>query len=271
MNLISKLYYKVKRGYYTVSTKRKKELFAEDKSDIYQYMDEIFCSNKKAFDGVVEKYSGKIDEYWSLQESYSVKHLFPQTFTRAKELIFDHFFTLYHDSKPIIMDIGCASGEWTMMVASKCSQIDGFEFSQSMVDTANNEAKLGGVDNVYFYQANAKTMRLEKRYDGAMILGVLTCFDDIDEIYQILKNVYDHLKPGAYLCTRDSLNNENKDLMLMYNKSTGYSGFYWSKELYYEQFYKAGFVMKHEMLLDKVVSRRLDFIHIGNIWQKPEK
>ena len=57
---------------------------------------------------------------------------------------------------------------------------------------------------------------------------------------------------------------------LMYNKVSGYSGFYWSKELYYEQFHKAGFEMKQEILLDEVTSRRVDFIHIGNIWQKPE-
>lgn len=270
MSLIGRLYNKVRRGYYAVTTKKKKELFDEDKSDTYQYMDEIFCSSKKAFDDVGKKYSGKIDKYWSSKESYSVKKFFPQTFTGARELIFDNFLTLYQDSKPILMDIGCASGEWTMMVAPKCSQIDGFEFSQSMVDTANNDAKLEGMDNVHVYQANAKTMHLEKKYDGAMILGVLMYFDDINGIYQILKNVYDHLNPGAYLCTRDSLNNENKDLILMYNKSSGYSGFYWSKDLYYEQFYKAGFVLKKEMLLNEVTSRRLDFIHIGNIWQKLE-
>lgn len=269
MRLFDRLYKKIRRTYHAINSKKQKRLFDDGKSDTYQYMDEIFCSSKIAFDDVVKKYSGKADKYWSAQESYSVEKFFPKTFTEARKLIFDNFLPLYKDKKPVLMDIGCASGEWTMMVATKCSQIDGFEFSQSMVNKANNDAKKGW-KNVKFYQADAKTLHLEKKYDGAMLLAVLMYFDDINEIYQTLKNVYDHLVPGAYLCTRDTLNNENKDLILMYNKVSGYSGFYWSKELYYEQFHKAGFEMKQEILLDEVTSRRVDFIHIGNIWQKPE-
>ncbi|MBR4586763.1 MAG: methyltransferase domain-containing protein [Lachnospiraceae bacterium] len=270
MSLAMGLCNKVKSGYYIVLSEKKKKLFTEEKSDTYQYMDEIFCSNRKAFDAVVRNNPCKTDEYWSLQKSYSVKKYFPQTFAAARKLIFDNFLTLYQDRRPVLMDIGCASGEWTMMVAPKCSRIDGFEFSQNMVNTASVEAQKLGAGNAHFYRTDAATMHLDGKYDGAMILAVLMYFDDIDVIYQILKRIYDHLEPGAYLCTRDTLNNENKDLILMYNRSSGYSAFYWNKKLYYEQFEKVGFVMKKEMLLDEVTSRRMNFIHVGNIWQKPE-
>lgn len=269
MLIVGRVYNKVRLFYYDKVSLKRKRLFEEDKIDTYQYMDEIFCNNVSAFDEIVKKYSGRIDKYWSSQESYSVKKHFPQTFLSAKSLLFDSFLPLYKEKKPVLMDVGCASGEWTIMISHLCDQIDGFEYSQNMVDTANEDAQINGISNVHFYQADASQMHLEKKYDGALILGVLMYFDDIDLIYKILKNVYNHLTPGAYLCTRDSLNDENKELVLMYNKRNGYSGFYWNKELYYEQFIKAGFVMKKEFLLDEVTSRRLSFIHIGNIWQKP--
>ena len=262
---------KAKRGFYRVTSKQRKAKFASGKTDSYKYMAEIYTKEQGTYERLLRKYSYRKDvwkEYWDSQDIWSIKNYFPKTFDKEKKLIIDDFLTLYKE-KPDLMDIGCASGDWTLMVAPYCGKVCGYEYSQKMVDTAKREAQKRGVENVEFFQADATSMKLNCFFDGGMILGMLMYLDDADKIAQVLKNVYSHLKPGAFLCTRDSINNEGQDVLYLLNIRTGYTGFYWSKEVYYEQFLKAGFVMKKEVILENVTSRQLNFIHIGNIWQKP--
>ena len=79
------------------------------------------------------------------------------------------------------------------------------------------------------------------------------------------------MKPGAYMVTKDTLNCENRDVLYLFDKRNGYEGNYWSKERYYEQFKKAGFVLIDELLMDEVKTRHLHFIAQGAVWQKPIK
>lgn len=266
MSFIGRIKNSMINRYMKITAKKRKRLFEIGNKSIYQYESEIFCSNMDALLRVKDKYSGKITNYWSEQADYSLKEYFPERYENARKLIYDSFMTLLPDM-PMLMDIGCAAGQWTLMVAPKCSVIDGFEYSERLVESAKQNGK--DTPNANFYQADAKEMQLEKKYDGAMILGMLMYIENLDDIYMILKNVYDHLKPGAYMCTRDTLNNENKEVVYLFNKVNGYSSVYWSKEAYYEQFTRAGFVLKEEIKLEEVDTRYMSFIGMGDIWQKP--
>lgn len=269
MNKLRVILSKIYDSYWKLITKRKKELFAKGEILEYRYKNEIFCNGKDAFKSVVNKYKNKqLDSFWNNKKEYSLSDYFPQRYNKVGIMIFDRFLPLYKDKKPVLMDIGCATGEWTLRVANECKEIDGYEMSKELVETAK---KMGqNIPNAHFYQANAKTMKFDKVYDGALIQGMLMYIDDLEVIYQILKNVYDHLKPGAYLCTRDTLNKEGKDVVFLYNFKTGYNGVYWSQSLYYKQYEKAGFKLVKQYLLDDVKTRRLHFIGRGAIWQKPE-
>ena len=266
MSICSKAYFKLRSLYWKVVSKRLKKAFEMGNCPSYQYLDECFFISKETYESMVRSGSHEVDGFWNAQTSFSVKDHFSVTYNGAYKLIFEHFLPLY-SNKPSLVDIGCASGEWTLRIAPNCSSIDGYELSQKLVDTANKNAS--GFDNVHFYVADSKTMSLSRSYDGALILAMLMYIDNTEDFCRILKNVKDHLKPGAFLCTRDTLNNENKEVMYMYNNKTGYNAVYWSKEAYYEQFRKAGFIMIEEVILEEINTRRLEFIHIGNIWQKP--
>lgn len=265
MNIIFRVGNKFRSLYWKLISKRKKRLFETSQVSTYQYMDELFCIDKTVYDELVKKYSSEEETYWKKQTSFSLKTYFPKTHTEIYNLIFGKFLPLFSE-KPHIMDIGCASGEWTLLMAPNCSQIDGYEYSQALVDTANEQK--GSAENVSFYQADAKKLKVTKQYDGATILAMLMYCDDINDVYSILKNVNDNLNSGAFLCTRDTLNNENKDVVYLLNQKTGYKSTYWSKDVYYEQFKKAGFELVEEIKLGEVNTRRLSFIHIGDIWRK---
>ena len=118
-------------------------LFNREKIGVYQYMDEMFCCNKKEFDSLINNSTANNNRFWSKQDAYSLKSVFPSAYQGAKRLIFGSFLPLYSDNKPTLMDLGCANGEWTLMVASNCNCIDGYDYSQKMIDKANQVAKRG--------------------------------------------------------------------------------------------------------------------------------
>ena len=262
--ILKKIANKIRSGYWKVVSKSKKKAFENNKVDVYQYKDDFFCSNIETLENLKRANSRK--DYWKEQETYSIKKYFPKTYAATNSLLFDSFIPLFNE-KPDLLDIGCASGEWTMKMAPFCNSIDGYEYSKQQVDTANRS--VGDSSNIHFYQGDAKSLELSKTYDGATILAMLMYIEDPEDIYKILKNVYLNLKTGAYLCTRDTMNNEGKQTVYMYNRRTGYEAVYYSKDMYYQQFRKAGFVMKNEYILDNVTTEGLYFIHLANIWQKP--
>lgn len=262
--VFKKVVNKTRSIYWRIVSGKRKTNFHNNCIYVYQYMDDFFCSNIEALNKIKSVNSHK--EYWKEQETYSIKKYFPKTYTATNTLLFDNFLPLFNE-KPDLLDVGCASGEWTLKMAPFCNSIDGYEYSNQQVETANKN--VGDCSNVHFFQGDAKSLHLTKTYDGATILAMLMYIDNPEDICNVLKNIYLNLKPGSYLCTRDTMNNEGKPTVYLYNRKTGYEAIYYSKEVYYEQFRKAGFVKKEEYILDNVTTEGLEFIHLANIWQKP--
>lgn len=242
-----------------------KRYFEKDKKDVYQYGDELFCNGKDAFDKTVKKYSCQIDRFWSEQNNYSTKTYFPKMYSETEKLIFSHFFPKY-EYKPMIIDIGCGSGEWTAKMAPSCSEIHGLDYSKKMIETSKNEWK--EVPNVSFFSEDARKMKLNTVYDGAVILGMMMYIDDDDTFKEMIQNISEHIKNGGYLCTRDTLNMENKEIVFLYNKRTGYNAVYRSEELYVQLIQSAGFEKVEEYIVNEVHTRRLHFVAKGYIWRK---
>lgn len=261
-----KILHYMRKVFWVLYSYTKKERFKKGKSLSYRYMDEIFCDGKDEFEKIVKLYGQGKGDFWDKEKKYSLSTYYANRYSKAEKMIFNDFLPLY-SQKPILMDVGCANGERTIGMSSYCNSIDGFEYSHGLVETANANSKQ--VENVHFYQKDARNMQLEKIYDGALIQGMLMYIDNEEDIYQILKNVFDNIIPGGYLCTRDTLNRENRKVIFLYNIKNGYNAVYWDKEVYYEQFHKAGFVLVNEYSLDEVKTRRMDFEAIGAIWQKP--
>lgn len=247
-----------------------KKRFDTGKTSQYRYNSEIFFIDKSKKKLLADRYTKKIEGYWKEQKDYSLSEHFMGRFVKQYELVFERFLPRLLRNA-VVADIGCAGGEWSFKILPYVAEVDGFEYSMQMVETAKKKAYKEGMNNIFFECADARELRLESKYNAVMVLGILMYMDNLDDIYKILANIYDGMKPGAYMVTKDTLNCENRDVLYLFDKRNGYEGNYWSKERYYEQFKKAGFVLIDELLMDEVKTRHLHFIAQGAVWQKPIK
>lgn len=83
-------------------------------------------------------------------------------------------FITYLDKSQKIGDLACKNGNGTRYVAQYVGKIDGFEYSESMVQTARKVAEKQGIENILFYQADACELELECAYDNFMMMGLMT-------------------------------------------------------------------------------------------------
>lgn len=239
-----------------------KKAFEGDIIKVYRYRDECFSYKLQC----LEKYKvPEVDSYWEQQEEYSLNDYFEKRYKAQADMIFNEYIPLF-DTKPNIIDIGCAAGEWTFGISEYCNSVKGVEYSEKMVERAIEKGR--AIDNVSFSCENVLSMIWDKEYDGAMILGMLMYIADEDSLVKILKQVYDNIVVGGYVVTKDTLNCEDRRTLFLQNRKNGYNAVYWSKEVYYNAFSKAGFKLVKEYVLDEVTSRRLHFIAQGAIWKK---
>lgn len=261
----------LKRIYYTllsilrnISTSIAHKKFLKGKRKRYRYGDEIFCTTKEELK-LIEKEYTNID-FWKAQQNYTLSTIFPVRFLNQYKMIFEDFLPRINYKESEIIDIGCAAGEWTIKLSPYCKHIDGFEYSDNMCKTAINMWK--DKKNVSFYQSDARSINYQKKYDAAMLLGILMYMEDFEDIYMILKNLHDNIKDNGLVVTKDTLNAEDKDVVYLFNRMNGYKGNYWSQEIYYKQFERAGFKIEKEILLEDVYGKNMHFISRGCIWKK---
>lgn len=237
------------------------------KRKYYRYRDEIFFSDRSFRRELIDKYSIQSDAFWENQQDYSISNHFMERYAKQFELVFEKFLPNI-SREATIADVGCAGGEWSFKVLPYVTKVEGYEYSEKLVETAKRNAKERKANNITFYCADARKAKFSSKYEGVMMLGMLMYIDNVEDIYKILVNVYNSLKQEAYLVTKDTLNCENEDVVFMLNRKNGYESVYWSKERYYEQFIRAGFVLVDELLLGEVSTRNMHFISQGAVWKK---
>ncbi len=231
----------------------------------HRYGNELFFDSKTAFEKAINRNKLSEDEFWTNQNDYTLSDHFSERYDKRGKMLFEDFLPLL-GSKPVVLDIGCASGEWTSRVAPYCKSIDGYDYSKRLIDAANKRYK--DIPNIRFVQSDAKEIKTGGLYDGIMMLGLLMYFCDKDELSMVISNAAGHLKKNGFLYSNDTVNMENKDAIYLLNNKTGYKSCYYSKEILFEQFRNAGLELKSERKFDDVKTRRMHFAGIGTIWQK---
>lgn len=95
-----------------------------------------------------------------------------------------------------ILDIGCATGELAIDLASKDAKVVGLDYSEKMIEIARNRAKEKGVRGVKFLVADAKKLEFlaPQKFDLIIINVLLPHLETKKEIEKVLKGVGKRLK-----------------------------------------------------------------------------
>ncbi len=100
------------------------------------------------------------DAYQKIAEKYDKALWYDMPYNNQ----IDKFLSLVNGKD--ILDIGCAMGSFTKYVADKGYNIEGIDFSPKMIEIANKK-----VENAKFYIMDMTNIKLNKKYDGIMIIN----------------------------------------------------------------------------------------------------
>ncbi len=112
---------------------------------------------------------------------------------REVKLVID--LHLKKDAK--ILDIPCGQGRHSVELAKRSFQVTGIDYSSIALQTAKKWARQNKVSPVFIKQ-DMRSLKLNERFDAAIILGnSFGYFSDIDN-EKIIKNISTLLKPKAF-------------------------------------------------------------------------
>ncbi|MGE5417652.1 MAG: class I SAM-dependent methyltransferase [Acidobacteriota bacterium] len=113
------------------------------------------------------------------------------------------------------LDVGCAKGEFIYFLKEIYPNVKytGLEISEQLLDMARLEPQLSGVE---FLQGDARGFSLERKFDHALMSGVLSIFDDFE---RPLFNMVNHIKSGGWGYVFGNFNADDIDVIIRYRNN----------------------------------------------------
>jgi 2-polyprenyl-3-methyl-5-hydroxy-6-metoxy-1,4-benzoquinol methylase len=187
--------------------------------------------------------------YWRRQSDYNYESLFPIRFSNqiafTQNALFPHLNQQSH-----VIDIGCADGWHSCMVAKHCTSLVGYDLNTKFIDLARAAACNAGLSNCTFHVADALELDLDDQSADAVLLsGLTTCLIDDKDALQVLLTAANVLKADKFLLLKDTLNLGAESRSVV---QPGYGAIYRSLQSYTSLVEAAGF----EIILG-------DWIHQG--------
>jgi 2-polyprenyl-3-methyl-5-hydroxy-6-metoxy-1,4-benzoquinol methylase len=97
-----------------------------------------------------------------------------------------------------VLDIGCGTGENSMLIARTGALVTGYDIARAAVDQATHKAQLRRATGVSFHVQSVLELHDEKRFHYALDMGVFHVFSDADRP-RYVERVARALLPGGSL------------------------------------------------------------------------
>lgn len=191
----------------------------------------------------------KLDyDFWNNFHDFSSNGISNQLAVRTRDILNEEVFPLF-GKNDIIFDLPCASGEYSELAAKHVYKVEGFDYSQNLVDTAIEQANEKQIKNVLYRQADASTMTFDKIYDGGLMMSLLIYFVSDEVAAEIIKKLRIAIKTGGYLFVKESLQSVHDSTVYGYGLNDGYFAVYRRKDMYEKMLVENGFKKEREWLL----------------------
>jgi 2-polyprenyl-3-methyl-5-hydroxy-6-metoxy-1,4-benzoquinol methylase len=102
---------------------------------------------------------------------------------------------------PTAVELGCAEGIFTAMLAPMCEKLDALDFSEVALSRARR--RLEGSSNVAFRKWDMRSEPLASTWDLVVAMGVLTSLYRPRDVRTVSAGVVNAVKPGGFLLFSD--------------------------------------------------------------------
>jgi len=97
-----------------------------------------------------------------------------------------------------VLDFGSGSGRHSVALGNLGYKVCGIDASEQSINYARSLAAKSNLEAVGFLKGDCQTIKLNRQFDAAICLyDVIGSMPDADSNTAVLKNLIDHLKPGA--------------------------------------------------------------------------
>ena len=101
-----------------------------------------------------------------------------------------------------VLSLGCGDGKFELMLAPWARQVVGLDISPQGIELARRQAAQQGITNVEFRCLSFSDLSWDDKFDTIICLAFLHHVPE-DELPGLLKQCFDHLKPGGFFYSQD--------------------------------------------------------------------
>jgi cyclopropane fatty-acyl-phospholipid synthase-like methyltransferase len=116
--------------------------------------------------------------------------------------IAEHIIRLLNlESHHSLLDLCCGNGVLSQLLAQHSQRVLGVDFSSEQIARAQKQKS--HQPNLEFSIGDAKSLHIQQNFDRINLYFSFQYFTDTKEAIQVLRSIYQHLKPGGYALLGD--------------------------------------------------------------------
>lgn len=229
----------------------------------------VYTTSEEAADFYEKSLSA--EDIWNRIPQYDTQIQAPHI-SEHQRLMLEQSFIPYLTKKDRICDIGCASGEWSRFLSPYVQEIDGFDISKSLTDTAKMLSRDYGFTNINYTCMDVSKNSPKRVYDAAIMLSVGIYLEE-DAFKRLVESVGKIVKGGGYLAVRDTVTMYTEEDIRLVRKGTDhiftdYRARYTQIKKYEESFANNGFKMIEERYFCSYMHEPMELGAHGWIFQR---
>ncbi len=240
-----------------------------DDSGVFFDISGVYTSSESIADYIINDVAP--EKIWNKIQKYDTNINAPHLSSQQRDMI-ERLFIPRLQNSDALCDLACASGEWSRFVSTYVQQIDAYDISQTLIDTAKKTSEEFGFNNINYFCADLAEVELTKVYDNALLLGV-GIFFDIDSFRHLVDKLASHVKTGGYVAVRDTVTMYTDETIYLARKGTDqlfgdYRATYRPLKVYENVFYDSGFKLIEERYFSSYFHEPFELGSHGYIFRK---